>query len=127
MRDPTLILDAGELVPFLAQARQSGAHAMRLPTRRRSQIADRGTLRPLQQSKDRRLLALPYQHCQRGYLRGLGRLDYPCRGTRRGPPLRVDRAGGFASFRHGLSLLGSGAAQLGAVTAISPAGGAGWG
>jgi hypothetical protein len=52
----------------------------------------------------------------------LAALDYPCRGTRRGPPLRVARSVGFASFRHGLSLLGSGAAQLAAVTATSPAG-----
>ena len=32
MRDPTLIFDADELLSFLAQTRQSGAHAIPLPT-----------------------------------------------------------------------------------------------
>ena len=56
MRDPTLIFDADELLSFLAQARQSGAHAMPLPTRGLGQVADRSASWPLQQSEDRGLL-----------------------------------------------------------------------
>src|SRR5260221_8887243 len=56
MRDPTLIFDADELLSFLAQAGQSGAHAMPLPTRGLGQVADRRASWPLQQSEDRGLL-----------------------------------------------------------------------
>jgi len=49
MRDPTLIFDADELLSFLAQAGQSGAHTVHLPAGRRGQIAERGAVRPLQQ------------------------------------------------------------------------------
>src|SRR5258707_5323292 len=56
MRDPTLIFAADELLSFLAQAGQSGAHAMPLPTRGLGQVADRSASRPLQQSEDRGLL-----------------------------------------------------------------------
>src|SRR5260221_12090858 len=56
MRDPTLIFAADELLSFLAQAGQSGAHAMPLPTRGLGQVADRSASWPLQQSEDRGLL-----------------------------------------------------------------------
>src|SRR5260370_33604201 len=56
MRDPTLIFDADQLLSFLAQARQGGAHAMPLPTRGLGQVADRSAIWPLQQSEDRGLL-----------------------------------------------------------------------
>src|SRR5260221_5301677 len=56
MRDPTLIFAADELLSFLAQAGQSGAHAMPLPTSGLGQVADRRASWPLQQSEDRGLL-----------------------------------------------------------------------
>src|SRR5258707_13238198 len=56
MRDPTLIFAADELLSFLAQAGQSGAHAMPLPTSGLGQVADRSASWPLQQSEDRGLL-----------------------------------------------------------------------
>src|SRR5260221_1844426 len=56
MRDPTLIFAADELLSFLAQAGQSGAHAVPLPTSGLGQVADRRASWPLQQSEDRGLL-----------------------------------------------------------------------
>src|SRR5260370_34901086 len=56
MRDPSLIFVADELLACLAQAGQSGAHAMPLPTRGLGQVADRSASRPPQQSEDRGLL-----------------------------------------------------------------------
>ena len=56
MRDATLILASDELLPFLAQARQGGAHAMPLPTSGLAEITDRGAVRPLQQRDDGGLL-----------------------------------------------------------------------
>ena len=71
MRDPTLILDASEPLPFLAQARQSGAHAMPLPTSGLGQITDRGAVWSPQQRDDG------------GLLRGTGRRGrHACRRAR---------------------------------------------
>src|SRR5258707_6568862 len=83
MRDPTLIFAADELLSFLAQAGQSGAHPMPLPTRGLGQVADRSARWPLQQSEDRGLTeATGWQgHSVRAALTGLDRKSAPLKSS----------------------------------------------
>src|SRR6266702_1819755 len=69
MRGPTLIFDADELLAFLAQARQGGAHTVHLPARCRGQIADRGAVWPFEQRHNRRSFRWPYWQGGRVHLR----------------------------------------------------------
>src|SRR5260221_7243771 len=138
MRDPTLIFDADELLSFLAQAGQSGAHAMPLPTSGLGQVADRRASWPPQQSEDRGLLRWTGR---RGRHACLAASLLACSGGNRVVLADIPRcsrfsadfgcllpseltAGCLARLGHDLNLHCV-PAPAGAVTATSPAGDAG--